>query len=366
MDNYGSRFLGRWEVTGGVAANSLLGIERALSLNMAYAPIRSRIGARAHIWWGFSAIPRLVVMHKTSDETENYKLNMEHHFDEFDVKACEICRFISRPAFYQNPRFQFVGIVGIDVRETRTKSNIEATREDDLQRNTCWRPYRLGGHRVKCGSHEYRYGSLAWRVMVWSKWQKAIQICPVRMAILNSQNHHRWPGWSAWLTELLCKHLVFGQMSNGALLSAEEFGVEEEQPWSWIWSVWTRWWWRVSVWVGRTAMESTSSVTWVSDYTVYFCYDIGLVWNDDTTTNDDLLRVWRPLGLVFAPQSCLERMRALSVAKIADPWYPGRNNDVRHSWTLAIDFRLWFCGILDLYLNHRPAKAGGFFNRYSP
>lgn len=36
VDNYGSRFLGRWEVTGGVAANSLLGLNELLSLNMAY------------------------------------------------------------------------------------------------------------------------------------------------------------------------------------------------------------------------------------------------------------------------------------------------------------------------------------------
>ncbi|HPQ51511.1 MAG TPA: ShlB/FhaC/HecB family hemolysin secretion/activation protein, partial [Alphaproteobacteria bacterium] len=87
-----------------------------------------------------------------------------------------------------------------------------------------------------------------------------------------------------------------GQMSNGALLSAEEFGVggtafgrgfdpsELVGDDGFGGSVELQW-------------NQPVPVTWVSDYTVYGFYDIGLVWNDDATTNDGRAESLASVGL---------------------------------------------------------------------
>ena len=60
-------------------------------------------------------------------------------------------------------------------------------------------------------------------------------------------------------------------------------------------------------------------VTWVSDYTVYGFYDIGLVWNDDATTNDGRAESLASVGLGIRTTIMPGTDAGFMVCRTADP-----------------------------------------------
>ncbi|MCB1551008.1 MAG: ShlB/FhaC/HecB family hemolysin secretion/activation protein [Alphaproteobacteria bacterium] len=297
VDNYGSRFLGRWEVTGGVAANSLLGLNELLSLNMAYAP--SGQGLEPELTYGevLAQFPIGRYGTKLAMKLGITQTEPGASLDEFDVKghARYAGLSVDQP-FIRTRDFNLSASLGFDVRETRTKSNIEATREDDLS------VIRVGAHTDWVDTVlNAAVTNIDMEVSRGVSWFGASDKGDTNMS--RPDGDPEFTKITASLTRLervidriALQTSLSGQMSNGALLSAEEFGVggtafgrgfdpsELVGDDGFGGSVELQW-------------NQPVPVTWVSDYTVYGFYDIGLVWNDDATTNDGRAESLASVGL---------------------------------------------------------------------
>ncbi len=297
LDNYGSRYLGRWEATGAVAANSLLGLNELLSINMAYAP--SDQGLEPELVYGEASAQFPIGAYGT-------KLNFNFgatatepgsSLDEFDVLGH--ARFggvsVEQP-FIRTREFNLSAKLGFDMRQTETKSNVDVTREDQLS------VIRLSGHMdwvdtlLNAGITDINM-----EVSKGVSWLGANDKGDSNMSRPAGDPQFTKVTASVSRLERLVNDVALklafgGQMSNGPLLSAEEYGVggfafgRGYDP---------------SELVGDDGFGGTVELQWsnpvpvsvVPDYSVYGFYDFGRVWNDDASTVDGRAESLASIGI---------------------------------------------------------------------
>ncbi len=297
LDNYGSRYLGRWEATGNISTNSLLGLNELLSLNLAYAP--SNKGLEPELTFGealaqFPVGPygtKLMVKAGVTQTSPGASL------DQFDVKGH--AKYIGVNIFQPIIRTRDLNLsssLAFDSRDTRTKSNIDTTRKDSL------RIVRLGSHldwvdtvfnaAVTNVNVEFSHGV---------SWLGANEKDDLDMSRPDGDPQFYKVTSSFVRLERIVNNVALqtslsGQMSNGPLLSAEEYGVggvsfgRGYDP---------------SELVGDDGFGASVelqwnrpyTISWMTDYTVYGFYDFGRVWNDDATTSDGSADSLASIGL---------------------------------------------------------------------
>lgn len=286
-DNFGSRFLGQWTLGTAASFNSLLGMNETISGQFAYAPgdgyelLYGGIGYEQPIGpWG-SRVGALVS--KTNTEP-GYTL------DQFDVrgKADLYSLYVSHP-FIRTRNENLKGRLAFDWRDVTTSNNIEAERrEDQIRALRAQMQYdfldTLLGVAVNRVDLELSQGL---GILGASDEGDANLSRPdgdpqFSKAELELQRLQRVTG--AVNVQLTAR----GQLSDGPLLSSEEFGVG---------GISSGRGYDPSEIVGDEGISGSLEVQWnnpfqpdgqiVQKYQLYTFFDIGRVWNDDATTNDE-------------------------------------------------------------------------------
>jgi hemolysin activation/secretion protein len=287
VDNFGSRFLGMWEIIGGFNLNSMLGHNERISAQMAYAP--SNQGLEPELLYGELSGEIPVGPYGTTLEANIGKAytNPGNTLEEFDVvgKSYFNGLKINQP-FIRTRELNLSSSLGLDRRSTETKSNIDTFKNDDLT------SLRLGGHMD----------------FVDTIFQAAVTNADVELSrglsilgasekgdadLSRAAGDPTYTKLTADLSRLERLSNEFslmvsakGQMSNAALLSAEEFGLGGANGIGRGYDP--------SELVGEDGLAgslevqwaSPYSTSWMDDYTVYGFYDIGKVWNDDAITSN--------------------------------------------------------------------------------
>lgn len=297
LDNYGSRYLGPWEVTAGMAANSLLGFNERFSVNLAYAPSDQGLEPELSFGEALAEVPVGAYGTKVGVKFGLTETNPGHRLDEFEVvgHATYGGLYIVQPIV--RTRDLNLSMTGaFDIRHTKTKSNIEDTREDDLT------VARIGAHADWVDT---TINAAVTNVdMELSKGLSAFGASDKGDPNMSrADGDPEFTKLTASLTRLerivdsiALQATVKGQLSNNALLTSEEFGVGGSalgrgfDP---------------SELVGDDGLGGSLElqwnqpypVSWLSDYTVYGFYDIGKVWNDDATTPSARVESLASVGL---------------------------------------------------------------------
>lgn len=286
IDNFGSRFLGMFEAVGAVNLNSFFGLNERLSAQMAYAP--SNQGIEPELLYGelSGAIP--IGAYGTTLEANIGKSYTDPGagLDRFDVigKSYFSGLKINQP-IVRTREMNLSSSLGFDRRSTETKSNVDTFKNDDIS------SLRLGSH--------FDYVDTIFSAAVTSaniELSKGLSILGASEKgdrdLSRAAGDPTYSKLTADLSRLERLTNEFsllvsakGQMSDAALLSAEEFGlggasgigrgydpseiVGEDGVGG---SLEVRW-------------ASPYSVSWMDNYSVYGFYDIGKVWNDDAITS---------------------------------------------------------------------------------
>jgi hemolysin activation/secretion protein len=296
-DNYGSRYLGRWEITGGAAVNSALGFNERFSVNLAYAPAGQGLDAELVFGEALAEVPIGKYGTKLDVKLGTTATDPGHDLSEFDVvgRASYIGAKIDQPII-RTRDLNLSSSLGLDFRRTKTKSNIEPTREDDLS------VLRLGSH--------VDWIDTTFKAAVTDIDLELSRGLSIFGASDEGDPNMSRPAGDPQFTKmtgsitrlerivdgLALQGMVMGQMSDGALLTAEEFGVGG--------AVLGRGY-DASELVGDDGLGGSLElqwnqpvpVSWVNDYTVYGFYDIGRTWNDDGTTADGRAASLASVGL---------------------------------------------------------------------
>lgn len=283
-DNYGSRYLGPWEVTGGVAVNSLLGLNERLSLNLAYAP--SDQGIEPELTFGeiLGEVPVGSYGSMLGLKLGRTATEPGHTLEEFNVKGDSQYAglFVDQPII-RTRDFNLSTSLALDVSETQTESDVDTTRQDNLSviraaLRTDWVDTLLNA-AVTNADIEVSQGLSI--IGASSKGDTDLSRPDgdpqfTKMTASLSRLERIVDGWALQTS-------VRGQMSNGALLTSEEFGLGGPSLGRGYDS---------SELVGDDGLGGSLElqwnqpvpVSWVEDYTLYGFYDVGVVWNDDATT----------------------------------------------------------------------------------
>jgi len=297
LDNYGSRYLGPWEVTGGMAANSLLGLNERLSLNLAYAPSDQGVEPELSFGEGMFEVPVGTYGTQLGLKLGVTQTTPGHTLKEFDVKghAKYGGLTLSQPII-RTRDFNLSTSLGLDLRETQTKSNIEATRSDNLT-------------VVRAGAHTDWVDTVFNAAVTDINLELSHGLSAFGASDKGDANLSR-PDGDPQFTKLTgsisrleriidgiaLQSTVKGQLSNGALLTAEEFGLGGSSLGRGYDS---------SELVGDDGFGGSLEVQWsqpvpvkwVDDYTVYGFYDAGVVWNDDATVASQKSQSLASVGL---------------------------------------------------------------------
>lgn len=297
LDNYGSRYLGPWEVTAGMAANSLLGFNERFSVNLAYAP--SDQGLESELSFGevLAEVPVGSLGTKVGVKFGLTETNPGHRLDEFDVvgHATYGGLYVVQPIV--RTRDMNLSMTGaLDIRHTKTKSNIEDTREDDLT-------------VARIGAHADWVDTAINAAVTNVDMELSKGLSAFGASDKNDPNISRADGdpeftkITASLTRLerivdsvALQASIRGQLSNDALLTSEEFGLGGSMLGRGF---------DPSELVGDDGLGGSLelqwnqpyAISWLSDYTVYGFYDIGKVWNDDATTASARVESLASVGL---------------------------------------------------------------------
>ena len=286
LNNYGSRYLGRWQAQAGFGLNSPFGHNERIDGQFAYAP--SGKGITHELIYGELRGSLPIGKYGTRLEANMGASNTEpgHTLDQFDVLGKSRFGGVSvfQP-FIRSRELNLNATAGIDLRSTETKSNIDITREDKIT------ALRLAGHMD--------FVDTLFSAAVTStniELSKGLSILGASDS--NDTNLSR-PDGDPTFTKLTAdvsrlerlanswalQTSIRGQMANAALLSAEEFGLggatnigRGYDPSELVGDD------GVS---GSLELQWTPSyqlASWLTSYTVYGFYDIGKVWNDDATS----------------------------------------------------------------------------------
>ena len=281
VDNHGSRYLGPIQGVAAVSANSLLGWNERLTAQFAAAPYDDEL------FFGFFGYEMPVNKYGTTFNLDfsHIKTKPGYTLEEFNVKgiAQNITARVTHP-FIRSREQNLYGYAMFDWRDITSKNNLELTREDRI------RALRVGT--------TYEFMDTFWRVGVNSLNFELSQGLDVLGATdkgdLNISRTFGDPQFTKFnaefqrlqgLTSNL--NLLFkarGQISNNALLSAEEFGVggvdigRAYDPSEIIGDEGI---------AGKLELQWNQPYQWnaVNDYQLFSFVDSGRVWNDDATTS---------------------------------------------------------------------------------
>ncbi|HOO51051.1 MAG TPA: ShlB/FhaC/HecB family hemolysin secretion/activation protein [Alphaproteobacteria bacterium] len=297
IDNYGSRYLGRWEATGNISANSLLGMNELLGLTLAYAPSDQGLEPELTFGEAMAQFPIGSCGTKLSFKLGVTQTEPGAGLDEFDIKGhAKYAGVEIEHPIVRTRDFNITSTLGFDLRSTKTKSNVDFTRIDDLS------VVRLGGHMDWVDTAiNAAVTNIDLEVSQGVSWFGASdegdsnisrpagdpQFTKVTASVSRLERV---------INNVALKTSIMGQMSDSPLLSAEEFGVgggligRGYDP---------------SELVGDDGFGASLEVQWsnpfqqtiVSDYTLYGFYDFGRVWNDDASTADGRAESLASIGL---------------------------------------------------------------------
>jgi hemolysin activation/secretion protein len=286
VDNFGSRFLGRWEALAGASLNSALGYNERISAQMAYAP--SDQGFEPELLYGelSSSVP--VGAYGTSLEFNIGKSRTEpgNFLDQFNVKGTSYFTGMKvQQPIIRTRALNVSSSLGLDRKSTKTKSNVDTNKDDDLT------SLRLGGHvdvidtlfsaAVTSANIEISHGL----TILGASETGDPDLSRPDADVTYTKFTGNLTRLERIANDIALQTSIKGQLSNAALLSAEEFGLGGMN----------------SIGRGYDPSEITGddgiagsmelqwstpyAVTWLDNYTVYGFYDIGKVMNSDATAS---------------------------------------------------------------------------------
>ena len=286
VDNFGSRYLGMWEILGGFNLNSIFGHNERVSAQMAYAP--SNQGLEPELLYGELSGMLPVGAYGTQIEANVGKSYTDPGagLQQFDVLGKSYFQGIRvMQPFVKTRDFNISSALGLDRRSTETKSDVDTFRNDDIT------SLRLSGH--------VDYVDTLFSAAVTSANLELSQGLSILGAsskgdgdLSRPDGDPKYTKLTADLTRLERLSNDFsllvgarGQISNDALLSAEEFGLGGANGIGRGYDP--------SEIVGEDGIagtlevrwESPYKVSWMSSYNIYGFYDIGKVWNDDAAVS---------------------------------------------------------------------------------
>ncbi len=286
VNNKGSRFLGQWQATAGAALNSVLGYNERLEAQIAYAP--SGRGVDYELLYGELVGTVPVGKYGTKVQANFGSSNTQpgHTLKEFDVLGQS--RFggvkVLQP-IVRSREFNVSSTLGLDLRATKTRSDLTTVATED----------KITALRV--AGHMDFVDTLFAAAVTSANLQVSRGLGFLGASDNGDANLSRpdadtsFTKWNADVTRLerLTDGLALqtslrGQMSNAALLSAEEFGIggasdigRGYDPSELVGD---------DGFAGSIELQWTSpyQISWLNSYVVYGFYDIGKVWNDDATS----------------------------------------------------------------------------------
>lgn len=286
VDNFGSRYLGMWEILGGFNLNSIFGQNERITAQMAYAP--SNQGVEPELLYGSLSAALPVGAYGTTLEANIGKsyTNPGAGLEDFDVLGKSYSNGIKvNQPFIRTRELNLSSSLGLDRRSTETKSNVDTFKNDDIT------SLRLGGH--------VDYVDTLFSAAITNaniELSRGLSILGASKKgdsdLSRAAGNPEYTKITADISRLERLTNDFslmvatkGQLSSSALLSAEEFGIggangigRGYDPSELVGedgvagSVELRW-------------ASPYKVSWLDNYSVYGFYDIGKVWNDDATTS---------------------------------------------------------------------------------
>lgn len=285
VDNFGSRYLGRWEILGGFNLNSMLGHNERISATMAYAP--SDQGIEPELLYGELTGSVPVGSYGTKLEANIGKSRTEPgaSLDQFDVKGESYFTGLKLlQPIIRTRDLNLTTSLGLDRRSTKTKSNVDTFKDDDIT------SLRLGGH--------FDFVDTLFSAAVTSTNVEISRGLGILGAsekgdsdLSRALGDPTYTKLTADVTrlerltnDLSLQAAIKGQMADGALLSAEEFGLGGANSIGRGYDP--------SELVGDDGVAGSLelqwatpyAVSWLDNYTAYAFYDIGKVLNDDATS----------------------------------------------------------------------------------
>jgi hemolysin activation/secretion protein len=297
LDNYGSRFLGPWQVSGAGSFNSVLGMNERITVQSAIAP-----NTRQSIELGYYALgySQPIGAYGTSLDASFSYTDTDPGFtlDPFEVEGqSSYYRIGLSHPFVRTRNFNLTSLVYFDARNVESKNIIEATREDRI------RAIRFGS-QVEFLDTLVGVGVNSFDV----EFSQGLGL--LGASDKNDANLTRALGdprfskitFEAQRLQRLVKGVNLlvgakGQLASSALLSAEEFGVggmgygRGFDP---------------SEVVGDDGIAGKLELQWspyyepqgfLENYQLFTFVDGGRVWNKDATTSADKVSSAASVGL---------------------------------------------------------------------
>jgi len=284
LDNFGSRYLGMWEVLGGFNLNSMFGHNERISAQAAYAP--SNQGVEPELLYGSLSGALPVGSYGTTLEADIGKsiTTPGAGLDDFNVLGKSYSNGIKvNQPIIRTRELNLSSSLGLDRRSTETKSDVDTFKNDDIT------SLRLGGH--------VDYVDTLFSAAITNaniELSRGLSILGASKKgdsdLSRAAGDPTYTKMTADISRLERLTNDFslmvaakGQMSSSALLSAEEFGIGGATGFGRGYDP--------SELVGEDGIAGSVEVRWVSpynvkwldSYSVYTFYDIGKVWNDDAT-----------------------------------------------------------------------------------
>lgn len=284
-DTHGSRYLGPHQFIGGVSFNSWLGLNERVTFQGAYAPDSD---FDPELAYGSMFFEAPVNRHGTWFKAFLSKTNTKPGFDleQFDVEGnSTFGEFKFVHPLIRTRNFNWFTDAAFDWRDVDSQNNIEPTRKDRI------RALRFGTNvefldtlfraGVNTVSLKYSRGLDFFGASEAGSTNLSRQFGDPEFNKLEAEYQRLQRLTDKW--NILA--VVKGQLSNGALLSSEEFGVGGVN----IGRAYDS-----SEIIGDEGIAGKVQLQWrnpyhvplFDNYQVFGFYDVGRVWNDDATTND--------------------------------------------------------------------------------
>lgn len=283
VDDYGSRYLGPIQFTAAGAVNSFFGNNERISAQFVAAP------HNAELYFFSLGYEQPIGTYGTKIKTQYSHSNTVpgYDLDQFDVRGkSDFLSVAVEHPFVRTRERSIYGYAQLDGREVQTRNILEPTREDRI------RALRVGG-RFEFLDSLFKAGVNAVNIEL----AKGLDIFgassknDIRLsrpagdptffkANIEAQRLQRVTSDVNLLLQ------ARGQMANDAMVASEEFsvgGINSGRGYD------------PSEIVGDEGVSGKVEVQWneprpfsvVNDYQLFGFYDIGKVWNDDSTTSDN-------------------------------------------------------------------------------
>ncbi len=285
IDNHGSRYLGPIQATAAGSLNSFFGNNETITAQLVVAP---DFGDGIELGYFALSYEQPVWDHGTTLTFSASHTDTEpgYNLDDFDVEGrSQLFSVTAEHPFIRSRAQNFYGRITFDWRDLESSNNLEATREDNI------RSIRAGA-RYELLDTLFGVGINSADVVVSQGLDVFGASDEGDANLTRAQGDPQYFKVEADVQRLqrITSNVNLlvgarGQWSNDALLSSEEFGVgginlgRAYDP---------------SEIVGDRGVAGKVEVQWneptewrlVQDYQVYGFYDVGKVWNEDATANN--------------------------------------------------------------------------------